>query len=151
MATQVSNGSGKSHGVNHVNGNAIHLDNKANNGRKAANDEALLAAHEIARLVEASREGRLTERANVDQFSGAQRETMQGINDMLDAILLPIGEGNRVSCSDIERQDRRVDHADLQGRPREYEASGQQCGQSPADVSEDVCPAYSCVARGAAF
>jgi methyl-accepting chemotaxis protein len=96
MATQVSNGSGKSHGVNHVNGNAIHLDNKLSNGRKVENDEALLASQEIARLVEASREGRLTERANVDRFSGAQRETMQGINDMLDAILLPIGEGNRV-------------------------------------------------------
>jgi methyl-accepting chemotaxis protein len=46
--------------------------------------------------VEASRDGRLSERAKVDQFSGVQREMMQGINEMLDAILLPIGEGNRV-------------------------------------------------------
>jgi methyl-accepting chemotaxis protein len=96
MATQVSNGSGKSHGVNHVNGNAIHLDSKSSNGRKAGHDEVLMASQEIARLLEASREGHLSERAKVDQFSGVQREMMQGINEMLDAILLPIAEGNRI-------------------------------------------------------
>ena len=51
---------------------------------------------EISRLVVASREGRLTERGNADQFSGRERELIREINEMLDAILLPIGEGNRV-------------------------------------------------------
>ncbi len=53
-------------------------------------------SEEIARLVEASRQGRLGERGRLDQFEGVHREMLRGINDMLDAILLPIGEGNRI-------------------------------------------------------
>ncbi len=53
-------------------------------------------SQEILRLVEASRQGRLDERGKADQFQGAHREIVQGINEMLDAILLPIGEGNRI-------------------------------------------------------
>ena len=48
------------------------------------------------RLVDASREGHLSERGRADQFEGVHREIVQGINEMLDAILLPIGEGNRI-------------------------------------------------------
>jgi hypothetical protein len=40
--------------------------------------------------------GGLEERGKADQFEGVHREIVQGINDMLDAILLPIGEGNRI-------------------------------------------------------
>ena len=63
---------------------------------KAPDPEMHRVSQEILRLVEASRQGRLEERAKVDQFDGPQREIAQGINDMLDAILLPIGEGNRI-------------------------------------------------------
>src|ERR1035441_7369275 len=63
---------------------------------KTADSEMHRMSQEIMRLVEASRQGRLEERGNVDQFQGAHREMIQGINDMLDAILLPIGEGNRI-------------------------------------------------------
>jgi len=51
---------------------------------------------EISRLVGASREGRLTERGQADQFEGRYRDLIREVNEMLDAILLPIGEGNRV-------------------------------------------------------
>ena len=51
---------------------------------------------ELARLVEASREGQLSERGKQDQFEGAYADIVRGVNEMLDAILLPIGEGNRV-------------------------------------------------------
>jgi methyl-accepting chemotaxis protein len=54
------------------------------------------AGEEILRLVGASREGQLTERGKADQFEGRYRQLIQGINEMLDAILLPIGEGNRI-------------------------------------------------------
>ncbi|MGB7136800.1 MAG: methyl-accepting chemotaxis protein [Acidobacteriaceae bacterium] len=64
-------------------------------GSGAAND-ALLVSQEILRLVEASKEGRLEERGRAEQFSGVYREMVDGINEMLDAILLPIGEGNRI-------------------------------------------------------
>jgi len=63
---------------------------------QAADIEMQRVSQEIARLVEASRQGRLEERGNVDQFQGVHREMLQGINEMLDAILLPIGEGNRI-------------------------------------------------------
>ncbi len=62
----------------------------------AANDEARAVAQEIARLVDAAKEGRLSERGRADRFSGAHREMVEGVNAMLDAILLPIAEGNRV-------------------------------------------------------
>ena len=55
-----------------------------------------LLQDEILRLVEASRAGRLSERGRVEQFSGSDRKLVEGVNAMLDAILLPIGEGNRV-------------------------------------------------------
>jgi methyl-accepting chemotaxis protein len=59
-------------------------------------DEALLVSQEILRLVEASKDGRLSERGHADQFTGMYREMVEGMNEMLDAILLPIGEGNRI-------------------------------------------------------
>ena len=51
---------------------------------------------ELGRLTQASREGQLSERGKPDQFQGAYAGIVKGVNEMLDAILLPIGEGNRV-------------------------------------------------------
>ncbi len=51
---------------------------------------------EFARLTDASREGQLSERGKPDQFVGAYAGIVKGVNEMLDAILLPIGEGNRI-------------------------------------------------------
>src|ERR1035438_389318 len=56
----------------------------------------MLVLQEIMRLVDASKEGRLSERGKATVFNGVHREMIQGVNEMLDAILLPIGEGNRV-------------------------------------------------------
>jgi methyl-accepting chemotaxis protein len=66
--------------------------------RKArmAEDDSALVLDEIVRLVDASKEGRLSERGNATLFNGVHREMIQGVNEMLDAILLPIAEGNRV-------------------------------------------------------
>jgi methyl-accepting chemotaxis protein len=51
---------------------------------------------ELARLIEASHEGQLSDRGKPEQFQGAYAEIVRGVNSMLDAILLPIGEGNRI-------------------------------------------------------
>ncbi|UWZ82456.1 methyl-accepting chemotaxis protein [Occallatibacter riparius] len=51
---------------------------------------------EMARLITASHAGRLSERGRPDQFEGTFAEIVHGVNAMLDAILLPIGEGNRI-------------------------------------------------------
>ena len=48
------------------------------------------------RLIEASKEGQLSDRGKPEQFQGAYAEIVRGVNTMLDAILLPIGEGNRI-------------------------------------------------------
>ena len=53
-------------------------------------------AAEIQRLTQASAAGRLDERGKADQFKGDFAGQIRGINAMLDAILLPIAEGNRV-------------------------------------------------------
>ena len=51
---------------------------------------------EIFRLVEASRDGRLSERGKTEHFEGQSRRVIEGVNEMLDAILLPFGEGIRI-------------------------------------------------------
>ena len=51
---------------------------------------------ELVRLTDASKEGQLSERGKPEQFQGAYAEIVRGVNAMLDAILLPIGEGNRI-------------------------------------------------------
>ena len=51
---------------------------------------------ELAKLTEFSREGQLDKRGDAAAFHGAYADVIKGVNEMLDAILLPIGEGNRV-------------------------------------------------------
>jgi methyl-accepting chemotaxis protein len=51
---------------------------------------------ELLRLTEASKAGLLDERGKPEQFKGAYADVLIGVNTMLDAILTPIGEGNRV-------------------------------------------------------
>ncbi len=53
-------------------------------------------AKELDRITVACKEGQLSERGKSDQFSGAFAGVITGVNEMLDAILLPIGEGNRI-------------------------------------------------------
>jgi methyl-accepting chemotaxis protein len=82
--------SGKTDGGRRSSGNG------SRSAPSADDSEILLVSQEIVRLVEASREGRLAERGRADQFTGVYSEMVRGINEMLDAILLPIGEGNRI-------------------------------------------------------
>ncbi len=51
---------------------------------------------EIQRLIVASTAGRLDERGDAGRFVGDYAKLVAGINGMLDAILIPINEGNRV-------------------------------------------------------
>ena len=77
--------------------NGKQVERPRRNGADHASDlEMERVSAEILRLVEASRQGRLEERGKVDQFHGVYREMVQGLNEMLDAILIPISEGNRI-------------------------------------------------------
>jgi methyl-accepting chemotaxis protein len=97
MPTKVVHESRRLHGSGEGNGGNGHGDHdRVSSAQKAGDGKVVLVSQEIMRLVDASRDGRLTERGRVDQFDGVYREIVQGINEMLDAILLPIGEGNRI-------------------------------------------------------
>ena len=67
--------------------------------KQAVNNVAIVLQglqKELARLTEASKDGQLSERGKPEHFQGAYAEIVRGVNAMLDAILLPIGEGNRI-------------------------------------------------------
>jgi methyl-accepting chemotaxis protein len=51
---------------------------------------------ELAKLIDYSKQGQLEKRGEVNAFQGVFGEIIAGVNQMLDAILLPIGEGNRI-------------------------------------------------------
>jgi methyl-accepting chemotaxis protein len=90
-------GAGSGNGGNGHDGNGHGVrDRVSENAHRAEEDDSMLVLQEIMRLVDASKEGRLNERGKATLFNDTNREIIQGVNEMLDAILLPIGEGNRV-------------------------------------------------------
>jgi len=52
--------------------------------------------NEINRLANASQEGVLSERGRPEEFRGAYAEIVRGVNELLDAVTLPVTEGNRI-------------------------------------------------------
>ena len=97
MATKAVQPSRKLRSGGEANGGNGHSQGgRAGAGHSGEDGKMLLVSQEIMRLLDASRDGRLTERGKAEQFDGVYREIVQGINEMLDAILLPIGEGNRI-------------------------------------------------------
>lgn len=76
---------------------------------------------ELSSLITSSKDGKLQTRGNANEYAGDWKIMVAGINEMLDAILLPIQESNRVlkliSRGDItERVELalRGDHKDIQ-------------------------------------
>ncbi|MBI2418858.1 MAG: chemotaxis protein [Ignavibacteriales bacterium] len=51
---------------------------------------------EVQVLIQDSKDGKLNNRGDANKFEGGWKNLVGGINEMLDAILIPIGEGNRV-------------------------------------------------------
>ncbi len=70
--------------------------NEIKNSLNACIDNIKALVNETTVLIEASRDGRLDFRADAARHQGEYRKVLEGVNQMLDAILLPIGEGNRV-------------------------------------------------------
>ncbi|MGD0347581.1 MAG: methyl-accepting chemotaxis protein [Terracidiphilus sp.] len=88
-------GAGNGHGED-THGDEGHAGRERVSKRTGQDDDLMLVLQEIMRLLDASKEGRLSERGKATLFNGVHRELIQGVNEMLDAILLPIGEGNRI-------------------------------------------------------
>jgi methyl-accepting chemotaxis protein len=86
MATQTSNGRQGISRRNSSNGSAV-LD-RPEMQAPATQDGGRLQ-EEILRLVQASQEGCLSERGNVNEFEGNDRELLEGVNSILDAVIAP--------------------------------------------------------------
>ncbi len=101
MGTAVVNGDRRLHSAGNGESENGHGENGHGSRERASKrpgqeEDLMLVLQEIMRLVDASKDGRLSERGKATLFNGTHRELIQGVNEMLDAILLPIGEGNRV-------------------------------------------------------
>jgi methyl-accepting chemotaxis protein len=78
--------------TDNYNGDFNEIKNNLNNC--IDNIKALVAA--TGGLIKASADGQLSKRADASKHQGEYRRIVEGVNQMLDEILLPIGEGNRV-------------------------------------------------------
>ena len=132
MGTAIVSEGRRLHGGGNGNGGNGHAVHDRVNGKKqpAQDGDLALVLDELMRLVDASKEGRLGERGKATLFNGTHREIVQSVNEMLDSILLPIGEGNRILAQISTGKIDELITADLQRRPREDEGRGQQCGRS---------------------
>ncbi len=70
--------------------------NEIKNNLNSCIDNIKALVSETGSLIKASAEGQLSKRADASRHQGDYRKIVEGVNQMLDEILLPIGEGNRV-------------------------------------------------------
>ena len=88
MATTATTEAKKLHSGGNGNGGNGHGENiRAGSSKQPVEDDSALVLQEIMRLVDASKEGRLSERGKATLFNGTHREMIQGVNQKLDAIL----------------------------------------------------------------
>ena len=89
-STLVSEGR-KAHGAGNGHGGNGHGDHERVSPKAhQAEDDSMLVLNEIMRLVDAAKEGRLSERGKATQFNGFHREMIQGVNEILDAVIAPL-------------------------------------------------------------
>src|SRR5204863_445517 len=69
---------------------------KLQDGLNSVIEVAHVRQTDVQMLLAASVEGKLETRADVSKYKDNNGELIKAVNDMLDAILLPIGEGNRI-------------------------------------------------------
>ena len=69
---------------------------QANSKKHQTKDASMLVLDEITRLTNAAKQGHLSERGRTTQLDGVHREVIEGVNEILDVILLPVDEANRV-------------------------------------------------------
>lgn len=87
MARQDSNGHGVRPSRSMSTGAAV-LDRPETHASATNGSDRL--QEEILRLVRAAQEGRLTERANFEEFKGNDRKVLEGVNSILDALIAPL-------------------------------------------------------------
>src|ERR1700676_5222228 len=102
MARQTSNARQVPSGRNSSNGAAV-LDRPGI--QDSARHDGDRLQQEILRVVQAAVDGCLTERGKVDQFKGIDLKVVEGVNQMLDAVIAPLNlvsnYVDRISKGDI--------------------------------------------------
>ena len=76
MATTMVGEDRKAHGA----GNGHGVQERGSASKQIVGDDSMDVLQEIMRLVDASKEGRLTERGKATMFNGVHREMIQGVN-----------------------------------------------------------------------
>jgi len=89
MATKVAKSSGRQHSTAQSKQSA-NASGERPNSKRNSTDQSSLVLQEILRLAEAARAGHLSERGDESQFTGIQREAIQGVNAVLDAVTAPL-------------------------------------------------------------
>ena len=84
------------HGAGKIHGESGYGSHARVSTRRTADNEVVPVMQEITRLVEACKAGNLSERGRVEQFTGVYKEMIEGVNEMLDGILMPIDASVRV-------------------------------------------------------
>lgn len=101
---------------------------------------------ETIKLINDSKEGMLDNRGDIKKFEGAYKEIVKGINDMLDAVILPVQDGAKalevMSTGDLTA---RVT-ADYKGQHRKIKDSINKLGESLESVIRDVTEAVQATA-----
>ena len=110
MATAVVSEGRRLHGNGNGNGEPGYGENGQGNWERASkrgheNGEMIRLLNEIIRMVDAAKEGRLSERGKSTLFSGVHCEIIQSINEIMDAIVSPLSVAatcvDRISKGDI--------------------------------------------------
>jgi methyl-accepting chemotaxis protein len=101
---------------------------------------------EIKSLIEDSKNGLLDNRGQTDKFEGVYRELVRGMNEMLDAVILPVQDGARVleimATGDFSP---RVT-ADYKGQHKMIKESINNLGDSIGDILNEVGSAVGATA-----
>ncbi len=110
------------------------------------NFRAIIA--ELQRLIAASTEGKLSERGAANQFVGDFAKLVSGINGMLDAIILPIAEGNRVLELVSDGDLRQYVEIDCEGDHEKMKDAINTLVQNLSNVAVGIASAADQVAAG---
>jgi methyl-accepting chemotaxis protein len=103
----------------------------------------------MERLTEASKEGKLSERGRYEQFKGAYAGVLKGTNELLDAILIPIGEGNRVLAQISEWKINELITETYRGDHEEDEGRSEQCrDRVPEGLQREIARLIDASKRG---
>ncbi|MFO0973307.1 MAG: methyl-accepting chemotaxis protein [Phycisphaerae bacterium] len=108
-----------------------------------------MALHDVSELIKDTNAGRLSSRCDAAKFTGGTRELIEGINNMLDAILAPVNEAGAVLEKMAECDFTGSVHGNYQGDHARIKNSINAVTASLRDVITQIVDAANQFAEGA--